>query len=83
MEQLSGLIESIVFSSEETGYTVAKLKGERFKEQTTIVGTLPGLMPGETIHCKGVWKHHPKHGRQFMIASFDLTPPADVEGIQK
>ena len=83
MEQLSGLIESIVFSSEETGYTVAKLKGEHFKEQTTIVGTLPGLMPGETIHCKGVWKHHPKHGRQFMVASFDLTPPADVEGIQK
>ena len=83
MEQLSGLINNIVFSSEETGYTVAKLKKELFKEPITIVGTLPGIMPGETIHCKGLWKHHPKHGRQFMVASFELTPPADIQGIQK
>lgn len=83
MDQLSGFIDSIVFSSDETGFTVARLKQPRIQEVTTIVGTLPGVHPGETIHCQGAWKHHPQHGRQFMVESFDLTAPVDLFGLQK
>lgn len=83
MDQLSGYIENIVFSSDETGFTVARLKQPKEKDLTTLTGTMPGINPGETIHCRGIWKHHPKHGRQFEVQGYELTAPVDVMGIRK
>ncbi len=83
MEELYGFIESIVFSEEERGFTVAKLKEPKKKEFTWIVGIMPSVQPGETIRCKGGWKHHPQHGAQFEVKSFDLEAPSDLLGIQK
>ncbi|MDJ0652065.1 MAG: ATP-dependent RecD-like DNA helicase [Simkaniaceae bacterium] len=83
MDQLSGFIDHIIFSSEETGFTVARFKTPREQDPITAVGSLPGVHPGETLHCKGVWKHHPRHGRQFEIESFEVTAPADLLGIQR
>jgi len=83
MDQLNGFIDTIVFASEETGFTVARLKTPKLADPINIVGVMPGVNPGETIHCKGVWKHHSKHGRQFEVQSYELTAPVDVIGIQK
>ncbi len=83
MEDLTGFLESIVFSSEESGFTVGRLKAPRFQDLVTIVGTLPGVQPGEKLSCRGVWKYHPKHGRQFEIASYQMEAPADAVGIEK
>ena len=82
MDQLIGLIDSIIFSSEETGFTVARIKA-RARDPISIVGVLPGISPGETIQCEGLWKHHAKHGRQFQVEKYKLTAPADLEGIRK
>jgi len=54
------------------------------KEGTHLYrGTMPSVQPGETIRCKGVWKHHPQFGQQFEVKSFDLEAPSDLVGIQK
>jgi exodeoxyribonuclease V alpha subunit len=82
-EELYGYIESIVFTESERGFTVAKLKEPKKKEFTWIVGIMPSVQPGETIRCKGNWKHHPEHGQQFEVKSFDLEAPSDLLGIQK
>lgn len=82
-EELFGYIEHIVFSAQETGFTVAKLKEPRREELTNIVGVLPSVRPGESIRCRGVWKHHPKFGRQFDVKSFESQAPTDLLGIQK
>nr|NGX51236.1 ATP-dependent RecD-like DNA helicase [Chlamydiota bacterium] len=83
MDQLSGFIDSIVFASEETGFTVAKLKVPKLPDPINIIGVMPEVNPGETMHCRGVWKHHSKHGRQFEVESYELTAPVDILGIQK
>ena len=83
MDQLSGFIDNIVFASEETGFTVARLKTPNQIDLINIIGSMPGVIPGETMHCHGVWKHHAKHGRQFEVQSYELTAPVDVLGIQK
>ncbi|MCB1107552.1 MAG: ATP-dependent RecD-like DNA helicase [Chlamydiia bacterium] len=83
MDQLSGFIDSLVFASEETGFTVARLKVPRQIDFITIVGSMPGVSPGETLHCQGVWKHHSRHGRQFEVQSYTVTAPVDLLGIQK
>lgn len=83
MEEIYGYIENIVFAEEEKGFTVARLKEPKKKELTCIVGYMPSIQPGETIRCKGVWKHHSQHGLQFEVSSFDLEAPTDLIGIQK
>lgn len=83
MEDLTGFLESIVFSSEDTGFTVARLKAPRFHDLVTIVGTLPGIQPGERLSCRGIWKHHSQYGRQFEIQEYHLEAPADEVGIEK
>lgn len=70
MEDLTEFLESIVFSSEDAGFTVARLKASRFHDLVTIVGTLPGVQPGERLSCRGVWKHHSQYGRQFEIENY-------------
>jgi len=82
-EQLAGHIEAIVFTQPENGFTVARLKEPKKKDFTVIVGYLPSLQPGETVLCKGIWKIHPSHGRQFEVSDYTIEMPNDVVGIQK
>jgi len=83
MEELFGFIENIVFSQPENGFTVARLKEPRKDELITIIGYIPSLQPGETVRCKGEWKMHPHHGRQFEVKEHSIEAPKDVLGIQK
>ncbi len=83
LEDLVGFLESIVFSSEETGFTVARLNAPHSMDLITIVGTLPGVQPGERLSCRGTWKHHSQYGRQFEIQDYSLKAPADEVGIEK
>lgn len=83
MEEIFGQIDTIVFSEEENGFVVARIKEPKKKELTTIVGTLPGAQIGENIRCKGQWRYHAKHGTQFEVHLFETQAPSDITGIQK
>jgi exodeoxyribonuclease V alpha subunit len=52
-------------------------------ELVTIVGALPGVECGETLHLRGEWTRHAQHGAQFKIAGFKSELPASVYGIRK
>ena len=82
-EQLTGVLERIIFSNEENHYTIAEFRAGDGAEKTTIVGTLPGVQCGETLHLQGEWTRHSQHGQQFKIAGFKSTLPATVYGIRK
>jgi exodeoxyribonuclease V alpha subunit len=83
MEQIFGYIERITFQNAENGFTVAQLMQKGKSQSTCVVGFLPGVQPGEFIRCKGTWKNHLVHGRQFEVTEFQVEKPADVVGIQK
>lgn len=82
MEHLQGTIESVVYYSPETGYTVCKFAGEDGLV-FTIVGTFPPLSPGETIKIKGKWVISPKFGKQFSVDNYIPLLPSSVKGIEK
>lgn len=82
-EPLNGYVDAIVFAQGENGFTVARLKEPKKKELTVIVGYLPGLQAGEDISCKGTWKTHPSHGRQYEVSEYTVEAPSEVLGIQK
>ncbi|HEX9062231.1 MAG TPA: ATP-dependent RecD-like DNA helicase [Clostridia bacterium] len=83
MEQLSGIVERITYSSEETGYCVIKLKSEGFNDLVTVVGNLTEIHPGSLLSLCGEWKSHSKFGKQFCASSYVEKLPASIEGIEK
>ncbi len=83
METLCGYLEHVVYADPLSGFTIGKLKDPREREPIVVTGHLLGVHPGETLHCQGNWKVHPKFGRQFEIASFETKVPSDIAGIQK
>ena len=83
MVEMTGQIERITYTSEETGYTIAQLKVQGQWDLVTIVGNIPSPSPGEILDLKGEWVHHPKYGDQLKIHSYQTTVPATVYGIRK
>jgi exodeoxyribonuclease V alpha subunit len=90
---LTGVIERIIFLNEENHYTIAELRPDTppaprrepkaRPDLVTIVGPLPGVECGETLHLTGEWTQHAQHGAQFRIASFRSELPSSVYGIRK
>jgi len=85
---LTGVVERIIFLNEENHYTIAEFRpdgaeGAAKPEPVTIVGALPGVECGETLHLTGEWTRHSQHGAQFKISSFRSELPASVYGIRK
>ena len=69
--RLTGVIERIIFFNEENHYTIAEFRPEAPPagpdpkariEAVTIVGPLPGVECGETLHLTGEWIRHAQHG---------------------
>lgn len=81
--QIKGFIERITFQSDETGFTVARLKEKGRRELTVIVGNMPSIQEGEVIVCQGFWKNDKRHGWQFQVTDYDVELPSTVAGIQK
>jgi exodeoxyribonuclease V alpha subunit len=83
LQTLEGTLERLTFQNEENGYTVAKLipKGKGY--EVTVIGTLTGVNPGESVRLRGVWSTHPQYGRQFEVREYSVQLPATVEGIRK
>ena len=82
-ETIEGHIETIVFTESSNGFTVARMREKEKKDLTIITGYLPSIQPGETALCKGKWKIHPTHGRQFEVSNYTVEMPNDIVGIQK
>jgi exodeoxyribonuclease V alpha subunit len=83
VDTLAGVLERIIFLNEENHYTIAEFRREDTNEKATIVGALPGVQCGETLHLHGQWTRHSQHGDQFKIESFTSELPASVYGIRK
>ncbi|MDU2490178.1 MAG: ATP-dependent RecD-like DNA helicase [Clostridium celatum] len=81
MEVLGGLVEAIIFKSEDSGYVVAKITAN--KEVATIVGIMPLIKEGQQIEIRGNWINHKQFGRQFSVEEFKEVLPTSAKEIEK
>ena len=94
--RLSGTVERIVFSSEETGFAICDFgvdeyavehtaeeapDGVSVDEIVTVLGTLPMITVGDTLTVYGRWGFSPKYGRQFRVEQYEKNLPADTASI--
>ncbi len=82
MEYLTGTIESIVFYSPDTGYTVCRFSPEE-GDQVPIIGNFPPLSAGEMLKVTGEWELNPRFGRQLRVSNFSPVLPSSEIGIEK
>lgn len=83
LQELTGCVERLTFQNEETGFTVAALLCPGQKKTIVIVGTMPSIQVGETVHCQGQFSCHPRHGKHFEVQSYTLELPNDAKSIEK
>src|SRR4051794_2346046 len=80
---LEATLERITFANPQTGYTVARVDTGRGENLVTVVGSLLGAQPGETLRLRGRWGAHPQYGRQFVVDDYTTVLPATVQGIRR
>ncbi|MFF5444562.1 ATP-dependent RecD-like DNA helicase [Streptomyces sp. NPDC012888] len=81
---VEGVLERITYANEESGYTVARVDtGRGGGDLLTVVGSLLGAQPGESLRMEGRWGSHPQYGRQFVCENFRTVLPATVQGIRR
>jgi exodeoxyribonuclease V alpha subunit len=50
-------------------------------EEITLTGPLAHVHEGETLEVGGVWREHPKHGRQFHVQRVRTAAPTSEEAL--
>lgn len=78
--ELSGVIEAVIFSNEDNGYSICDL-GTEDGGITTVAGIMPFIGKGDEVTVYGKWVHNPKYGRQFKVERAEKTIPADKASI--
>lgn len=74
METINGTVDSVIFQSDETGYTVIEIEdSDGFP--VTLVGTMPYLCEGDSITATGKWINHQVYGKQFKVEIYEKTLP--------
>lgn len=76
---LSGLVETVVFQNEESGFAVCEL--DVAGQRVTAVGVMPFLAAGEEVRVSGQWRLHPVYGRQFSVEQLEKRLPSNVGAI--
>ncbi|MBI2437698.1 MAG: ATP-dependent RecD-like DNA helicase, partial [Lentisphaerae bacterium] len=82
-ETISGVIDHIVYRSEESGYTVCVLKTTPQQEGIVVVGTCAAVWEGENLQAAGRWQRHKTHGLQFNARKMVCLEPKSAKGIEK
>jgi len=78
-DMIEGVVNSIVFTNAENGYTVLRL--DTFDGIVTAAGSIPGVSQGERLVLSGSWMTHPQYGEQFKSESFEIKPPSGEDDI--
>ena len=79
-ENVSGVIEHIIFRNKENGYTVFTLRADG--EELTCVGFFADIQEGSGIDAGGTYTEHFSYGTQFRIESYTIREPESAEAIE-
>jgi exodeoxyribonuclease V alpha subunit len=83
MESLSGTVERVTYHTEDTGYSVLKVKIRGRSEPVTVTGRVPAVHPGETVRAQGEWVQVAEYGRQFRADHLETEAPSSRDGIER
>lgn len=83
LETITGLVERVVFHTEDTGYCILKVIPQGRRESVSLLGKAPRVVAGEQFEATGSWETTRDYGAQFKAENLKLTRPDSSEGIEK
>lgn len=82
-EVIRGTVERLAFKNAQNGYVVLSVKVDQHRWPITVVGTAPTIEAGGSISARGLFKEHPKFGRQFVASSISEIRPTGSKEIER
>jgi len=82
LDTISGSVLHITYCDKTSDFVVASLRTSRGLK-IPIIGVMPDLQAGETIHATGKLITHPKYGKQFEVESYTFELPQSKKAIEK
>ena len=82
MEELQGIIEEIVFQSDDGMFCVMRVNSKQ-EGRCAVVYHAQAPFLGENVVLEGRWLEHPRFGRQFDAAVCKVVPPTSTAGIER
>ena len=79
--QLQGEIKTVIFASQDTGYTVLDMRCE--DSIFTVVGIFPPVSEGQNIRVEGKFQVRTLYGKQFFADKVWVYEPNKLDGIKK
>ena len=79
--EITGEIKDIIYKNGINSYTIADFETD--EEETTIVGYLPFVNPGDTLKLIGKFVEHKDYGRQFKIDTFEKLMPQTLGALER
>lgn len=83
MEQLTGSVENIIFSSPEGRFCVFRLRPDGQRGLVTVTVQMEPPLQGQQLELKGDWVNHPRFGQQFKAEHMLIAAPTSLEGIER
>ena len=76
---LEGTVSAVIYQNEENGYTILRLDVK--DEEITVVGSMPGVAPGEYLTVQGRWVRHATYGQQFKAEVVERRLPQGLKEV--
>lgn len=76
---LEGTVSTVIYRNEENGYTILRLETD--DDQVTVVGTMPGISPGEGLSVHGRWTRHSTYGEQLKAEIVERRMPVGEQAV--
>ena len=83
MDSFKCTIESIIFHSEDQGFSILNVSVEGSKANRTILINMPEVNIGVTLFVEGEWVTNSRYGKQFKVEKWDELVPTTIHGIEK
>lgn len=83
MEELTGKVEHIVYTSPDGSFSVFRLKEKESGKTVTAAGAVGSPHKGELVKLKGMWVTHPRFGKQFKAVAMEGVKPEGIEEIRE
>jgi len=80
MAHLAGIIDDVVFSNDENGYSIVSVITDT-GDAVTLTGTIPFPGKGERLEAEGNYVQHPVYGSQFKSTQIERSLPSDESSI--
>jgi exodeoxyribonuclease V alpha subunit len=81
-EQVEGDVLTILYSAEESGWSVFDVKDTHSGKSVRVTGVAPGVAQGEHIRAFGQWTQNTTYGPQFKSKEIHVFPPSSEKGLE-